>query len=265
VKAPAKVNFTLKVGKKRPDGFHPVESVMCAVNLFDYLTLDVEFGDCISKSEIRISSDSNEIPHDASNLAWRAAELFLETVKRHAYINIYIEKNIPVCAGLAGGSTDASAVLYALNKVFLYPLSDEKIDELCAKLGSDLNFCLRGGTKMCLGRGEIIVEHDFIDRDITIVKPLNLKISAKEAYQRLDECFEAGRMSNMQNDLEFALLDCHAELKFLHGLGLQMSGSGPSFFACVPCLEKSLKDKLDGEYLVIEGLKTFNGGICEVK
>ncbi len=268
IKTPAKINLTLKVEKKRPDGFHPIESVMAAVNLFDYIYIETKSKQTKhDKKEpvINISSNSFEIPHDKNNIAYKAAYLFfaacpLDVSLKTDEVNIYIEKNIPVCAGLAGGSTNASGVIYGLNKIFNMPLSGEKISMLLEKLGSDLNFCFEGGRKLCKGRGEILEKLEFEPMPITIVKPKDLKISAREAYQRFDETEEK---SAFANDLEAALLPYYEELQYLHGLGFQMSGSGPSFFVQKSWLEDDLKEKLKEKHIIIENLKTIDHGVIE--
>ena len=105
IQCPAKVNLTLKVVGKREDGFHNIDSIMQTISLFDYLTISIENS---NKTEILLSGNSNEIPYDEKNLVYKAANLFLTQLKNQDYkISIYIEKNIPVAAGLAGGSTDA--------------------------------------------------------------------------------------------------------------------------------------------------------------
>lgn len=269
VKAPAKINLTLKVGKKREDGFHPIESIMQAINLYDYITLECAFTGQ-GGSDIKISSNSDEIPHDSSNIAYKAAKAFLDETKLGADINIYIEKNIPVCAGLAGGSTNAAAVIYGLNvlynRAFKKTVKDSKIQSMLSALGSDLNFCYTGGAKICRGRGEILENAEFIEMPITLIKPKNLKISAREAYEKFDEridkaVFSGG--SDMTNDLEWALLPYYKELSMLHGFGFQMSGSGPTFFVRKAFLEPSLKEKLACNHIIIENLKTIQDGVLE--
>lgn len=250
--APAKINLTLKVGKKRADGFHPIESIMQAISLFDYLDIEANDG----SGEIKLKGTSKEIPYDEKNIAHKAAKKYLEVSGLNLDINIYIEKNIPVCAGLAGGSTDAAAVLFGLNKLY-GAMNDDKIFQICAELGSDLNFCMRGSKQLCTGKGDIITPMPFEEFCLTLVKPKNLSISAKEAYQRFDELKVE---SDMPNDLEFALLPYYKELQFLNGLGLQMSGSGPSYFALKPQLDCNLAS----DYLVIENLHAINHGVFKI-
>ncbi len=254
VKTPAKINLTLKVGKKRLDGFHPIESVMQAISLFDYLDIEIFEG----TGKININGTSKEIPYDETNLAYKAAQKFMLAANLKFDVNIYIEKNIPVCAGLAGGSANAAGVIFALNKLNNNLLSDKIIHDICASLGSDLNFCMRGSKCLCRGKGDDITPLDFEEFALTVVKPKNLKISTKYAYEKFDAL---SVQSGMPNDLEFALLDEYPELKKMHTLGLQMSGSGPSYFILKPCLNFSLGD----EYLVIENLHAINHGVIEIK
>ncbi len=185
IQCPAKINLTLKITGKRDDGFHNLDSIMQTISLFDYLTISVEKSD---KTEIILSGTSDEIPYNEKNLVYKAAKLFLDTAKIDSYkISIYIEKNIPVAAGLAGGSTDAAGTLYGLNKLFDEPLSRQQLHELCAKLGSDLNLCLEGGRQQTSGRGEILEPLPFEEFDVSLIKPIGLGISAKEAYTKFGE------------------------------------------------------------------------------
>ncbi len=257
VQCPAKINLDLKVFKKdETTGFHPIKSIMQAINLFDYITIEIENSE---KIEIFLDGNSEKIPYDEKNICFKAAKLFLEETNKKAKVNIYIEKNIPVCAGLAGGSTDASGVLVGLNQIYQNILSKEKLHILASKLGSDLNFCLEGGKKLCSSRGEKMEEIEFSDFDLCLVKPKNLAISAKEAYEAFDSLKEEQK-SNMKNDLEFALLkkNKYEELKYLSDLGLQMSGSGPTYFI----LHKTLHKKFDEEnFEIFEGLSAIPYGV----
>lgn len=182
IAAPAKINLTLEVLDKREDGFHNLKSIMQAISLYDYLTFDVTDSD---KTQITLCGNSDKIPYDNKNLVYKAIEKFLEkTAINNKKIEVYIEKNIPVEAGLAGGSTDAAAAFFALNKLFNNPLSNEEIELLCASLGSDLNFCLHGGTALCTGRGEKTKRIPTKQQYVTLIKPLGFGISAKEAYTK---------------------------------------------------------------------------------
>jgi len=198
IQCPAKVNLTLKVTGKREDGFHNIDSTMQTINLFDFLTISVEKNNV---NEIVLSGNSDEIPYNEKNLVYKAGMLFLSVSGFDGYkITVYIEKNIPVAAGLAGGSTDAAGMLYGLNKLFDECLSREQLHELCAQLGSDLNFCLEGGRQKTSGRGEILEPLPFEDFEISLIKPINLGISAKEAYTKFAE-----KMKNMPPTLTLPL------------------------------------------------------------
>ena len=253
VKCPAKINLDLKVFPVQENGFHPIKSIMQTISLFDYMTIKVSDG-----SGIFLSGNSEEIPYDEKNICYKAAKLFLESINQNKKICIYIDKNIPVCAGLAGGSTNASGVLFGLNKLLNNPLSNGEIHSLASKLGSDLNFCLEGGRQLCEGRGEKLTKLPFEKFELSLIKPKSLKISAARAYSAFDNLKEK---SNMANDLEFALLNEFEELKYLHSLGFQMSGSGPTYFIKKPLIDI----ELDENFQVIENLKAVDFGVCEVK
>ena len=237
IQCPAKINLTLKITGKRPDGFHNIESIMQTINLYDYLTISAEPSE---KFEITLAGNNTEIPYDEKNLVYKASMLFVERTNLSPHkIDIYIEKNIPVSAGLAGGSTDAAGTLYGLNKIFNEPLSKRELHELCAKLGSDLNFCLEGGRQMTTGRGEILKPLEFEEFSLSLIKPKNLGISAKEAYTKFSDKLnngfisEFGNRKNFANDLEWAVIDDYNELKTIKKLYPEsvMSGSGSSYFS----------------------------------
>ena len=189
IQCPAKINLTLKITGKRPDGFHDIESVMQTINLFDYLTISTAAN---GKFEINLSGTSSEIPYNEKNLVYKAALLFIErTNLQPCKINVFIEKNIPVAAGLAGGSTDAAGMLYGLNKLYGEPLNRFELHELCAKLGSDLNMCLEGGRQKATGRGEILEKLPFEEFEVSLIKPVSLGISAKDAYTKFSRKMES--------------------------------------------------------------------------
>ncbi len=264
IQCPAKINLTLKILGKRQDGFHNIESIMQTINLYDYLTINVKKSDNL---EINLSGNNNEIPYNEKNLVYKAAKLFFDNTNISPHqIEIYIDKNIPVAAGLAGGSTDAAGTLYGLNKIFDEPLSKKKLHELCAKLGSDLNFCLEGGRQMTKGRGEILEKLPFEELSISLIKPKNLGISAKEAYTKFSEKnsqnFQSkyGSKNNFKNDLEWALIDDYKELQNIKNLYPQsiMSGSGSTYFSVNSefCPTEN--------YWTANNLKSTEEGICVV-
>jgi 4-diphosphocytidyl-2-C-methyl-D-erythritol kinase len=255
IQCPAKINLNLKITGKLEGGFHAIESIMQTISLYDYLTIGVE--DSVENAII-LSGNSNEIPYDETNLVYKAARLYLETAKiTNKKISIYIEKNIPIAAGLAGGSTDGAGVLHGLNKIFLC-FDFEDLDNLCAKLGSDLNVCLHGGRILAKGRGEIITPLAFEEFDVSLIKPINLGISAKEAYTKFSQKKESNH--NYENDLEWAVIDDYPQLQYIKQKYPKsiMTGSGSTYFM------------IDGEfenengYWVKNGLKSVNFGVREV-
>lgn len=246
IQCPAKINLTLKITGKREDGFHNIESIMQTISLFDYLTIDVMPAD---KKEISLSGTSSEIPYNEKNLVYKAAELFIDKTNIPLHkINIFIEKNIPVAAGLAGGSTDAAGTLYGLNKIFDEPLNKNELHELCKKLGSDLNFCLEGGRQMTSGRGEILEALPYEEFSLSLIKPEHLGISAKEAYTKFAQKEKIGR-ENFVNDLEWAVIDDYEELQKIKSLYPKsiMSGSGSTYYT------------VNGEFKHMEGYWLKNG------
>jgi len=253
VKCPAKINLDLMVCDiDKKTGYHNIKTIMQAINLFDYITIKLKEG-----ADIVLGGTDVEIPYNEDNLCYKAARIFLEKIQKNYSTDIFIEKNIPVAAGLAGGSTDAAGVLYGLNKLHNNILNDDELNELASKLGSDLNFCLKGGTKLCTGRGERIIDMPFFEFDLSLVKPKNLKILAREAYSAYDEL---KKESTMRNDLEFALIDKYEELQFLNSKGMQMTGSGPTYFI----RKKEIDFEIDeNKYLVINNLKSVPYGVKE--
>lgn len=275
VQAPAKINLTLDVIGRRQDGFHDLKSIMHAISLYDFLTFKLEDAEGLT---IELSGNSDEIPYDEHNLVYKAAIKFFEAASvQNAKISIYIEKNIPVAAGLAGGSTDAAATLFALNKLYDNILSDEKINALCASLGSDLNFCLKGGCAICTSRGEKIRPIPFLELSVSIVKPKNLKISAKEAFEEYDfqeekNCINSTEaltklivcghfdQSLIHNDLEPPILRKYSGANNIkYNLeNSHMSGSGPIFYTLTD--ELSVIFEPD-EFIFVEHLRTIGDGV----
>lgn len=308
VKCPAKINLTLEILNKREDGFHNIQSVMQTIDLFDILTIKIEEsknsnivvqskhdlkqesrlglptqqqqnGDALiaGRFSIKLTGTSDEIPYDERNLVYKTAKLFFENSVHSSQftVHIHIEKNIPIAAGLAGGSTDAAGTLWGLNKLFNNILSDKELHELCAKLGSDLNFCLEGGCQLATSRGEILEKLPFQEFSLSLIKPKNLGISAKEAYTKFSELKNKPNLNmtkklvnalnqgnaNLQeflhNDLEIALIEDYQELKQIKTAYPKslMSGSGSTFFI----LENDVKN-INNDFWLKTGLKSVSHG-----
>ncbi len=167
VRAPAKINLTLEILRRRADGYHDVKTVMQAIDLADELAITLERGEGIT-----VAVEGAELPAGRSNLAFRAAELVLEAIRARGAaraaatgslrevlagryrVSMHLKKRIPVAAGLGGGSADAAAVLAGLNHLMGCPLGSSEIGQLAAQLGSDVPFFLVGGTCLATGRGE---------------------------------------------------------------------------------------------------------------
>ena len=235
VQCPAKINLTLKVVNKRSDGYHNIDSIMQTINLYDYLTISVSTS---TKFEIELSGNSPGIPYDNRNLVYKAAELFFKNYPAGSQkICINIEKNIPIAAGLAGGSTDAAGTLYGLNKIYNEVYSTSELHELCAKLGSDLNVCLTGGCLKTSGRGEIIVPVEYKSYNVRLIKPVGLGISAKEAYTKFSSKIENNEdldsRNEYVNDLEWAIINDYPRLKHIKEKYKTsvMTGSGSTYFS----------------------------------
>lgn len=275
IKCPAKINLTLEVLNRRPDGFHNIKSIMQLISLYDYLTISIRHA---HNNKILLSGNSDEITYDNNNLIYKACELFIKEADLHDIeIEIYLEKNIPIAAGLAGGSTDGAGTIWGLNKL-LEIFDDAQINALCAKLGSDLNVCLNGGCILATSRGEVTSKLPVINSDVTLIKPVNLGISAKEAYTKYSQK-EIKLQNNMTekmiqainegtditpflyNDLEYAVFDDYPELQEIKKAYPKaiMSGSGSTYFV----LENITDKKLNDNYLYINNLKFISEGVSQ--
>ena len=148
-KAPAKINLLLDVLRKRDDGYHEVEMIMTMVDLADRLEMEE-----LPRDTIIISSQVGYIPLDEKNLAFQAARLIKERYDVKQGVYIHLDKKIPVAAGLAGGSSDAAAALRGLNRLWKLQIPEDELCRLGAELGSDVPFCVTGGTAIARGRGE---------------------------------------------------------------------------------------------------------------
>ncbi|MGN1456462.1 MAG: 4-(cytidine 5'-diphospho)-2-C-methyl-D-erythritol kinase [Acutalibacteraceae bacterium] len=183
VLAPAKLNLFLDITGKRNDGYHIVNMIMQSVSLFDEVTVTTEDGE-----DITVSCTDKNIPCDSTNTAYIAAQKFFEYAEiAPTGLSIKIRKRIPSQAGMAGGSTDAAAVLIAMNEMFETDYSQSELAEIAAEVGADVPFCLFGGTMTATGIGTILSPlPDIPDCFIVIVKP-EINISTKAAYQKSDE------------------------------------------------------------------------------
>ena len=267
-RANAKVNLYLDVLAKREDGFHDIRTVMHSVTFGDELVISVEPS---PETSVRISVGGNKyLPTDSRNLAVKAALLFLERAKMTASIDISMKKRIPVAAGHAGGSSDAAAVLRALNKLYGRLFSISALNSIASELGSDVVYCLYGRCALCEGRGEIITKIRSNLNYYVVIAIGNEHMSTPAAYKSLDVVysdFDGTRttggderfdrlMSSLKNNtvdengifnvFEKAVLPLcpgAARIKSIFSsLGARaamMSGSGPSVFGIFDTLSEA--------------------------
>lgn len=257
VRAEGKINLYLDVLSRTADGYHSIESVMQSVSLCDRVTVSATRGE----GDIRIGCNLPFIPCDGRNIAYRAAHAYLEEAGIAAAVRIFLDKRIPVAGGMAGGSTDAAAVLTALSRLLGNPLPQARVLALAARLGADVPFCMRGGTALCTGIGDVTQPMESSLSLPILILLSRENVSTPWAYGELDRAYGGftaprvrdprlarltaalaagdadGVCQNMYNIFEEVilphrpqaakakklLLDCGA-------LGAMMSGSGPTVF-----------------------------------
>ncbi len=252
VKAPAKINLTLDVLYKRPDHYHEVEMIMTTVDLADRIGLELR-----NDGHIKITSSNSIVPDDERNLAYQAAQLLKDTYGIQMGVSITIDKEIPVAAGLAGGSSDAAATLRGLNQIWGLNLPLDTLAELGAKIGSDVSFCVYGGTALATGRGEKI-QHIPAPPTcwVVLAKPkigvstasvyggLNLNEvehpNTKQMIRAINEGNYDLMCKSLGNVLESVTFELHPEVVMIKeqmkkfGVdGVLMSGSGPTVFGLI--------------------------------
>lgn len=251
VKAPAKINLSLDALRKREDGFHEVEMIMTTVDLADRIDLTE------TESGITVDVSAGFVPSDQRNLAYQAADLLKKRYGIKKGVHIYITKHIPVAAGLAGGSSDAAATLKGLNQLWKLGLSLDELAVLGAEIGSDVSFCVYGGTALATGRGEIIQAIPAPPPCWVILAKPPIGVSTADIYKRLKvnevehaktaQMIESikqqdfrGICDNLHNVLENVTLELYPEVKNIKEQmirfgadGVLMSGSGPTVFGLV--------------------------------
>lgn len=236
----AKINLFLDVTGIREDGFHNIKSVMHTISLSDRLTFEVVPSEEIC---IELSHNSSALENDQDNLVYKSALKYLSEFHAKTKVLINLEKNIPIGAGLGGGSADAAATLRGLNRIFNLA-TEEQLFKMAAEIGSDVPFCLVGGIALCEGRGEIISPINEDPELFIAVAIGESRVSTPEAYRSLDEKFEycfAGRDDNNCNNKYFynifeeitnfsEITEIKENMKKNGAEVTLMSGSGPSVF-----------------------------------
>lgn len=263
LRASAKVNLYLEIIGDRPDGYHELVMVLQSIDLADQVELHP-----LSVDRIRLHCSHPEVPQDQTNLAYRAAELMTQKFPGLSGVEILIDKQIPVGAGLAGGSTNAAAVLVGLDLMWNLGLTQAELQQLGAQLGSDVPFCITGGTALATGRGDILAPLPDLDQLYVVLgKHRSLSVSTPWAYQTFRQQFghsysqdaearvvykqvrsrpmvaaiaQGDRTQigqSLYNDLERVVLPQYPQVLQLKEqfqqpqiLGAMMSGSGPTVF-----------------------------------
>lgn len=180
-KANAKINLGLDILGKREDGYHEVSMIMQSIGLCDVVTIDEGKG-------IEVTTNLSGLSCGPDNLAYKAALLLAEKFKIEPQVHIHLEKKIFMAAGLAGGSSDAAAVLRGLNRYWELNLTNEELRTLAAQLGSDIPFCIEGGTALAVGRGEIIKPlEDMPETIVVLAKPRNIEVSTAWVYKNYNK------------------------------------------------------------------------------
>jgi 4-diphosphocytidyl-2-C-methyl-D-erythritol kinase len=266
--ASAKINLYLEILGDRPDGYHELVMILQSIDLADKIDLRA-----IGTDTIRVRCEHPQVPTDNSNLAYRAAQLmaqqFPDSFAQYGGVEITIQKRIPVAAGLAGGSTDAAAVVVGIDLLWQLGLTQSELQELAAQLGSDVPFCVAGGTAIATGRGEQLSPLPSLDSLYVVLgKHRSLSVSTPWAYQTYRQQFGSSYVKDRQsletraqavhsgaivkaiihedgvqigqrlrNDLERVVLPEYPEVSQLRqafqdsgALGAMMSGSGPTVF-----------------------------------
>ena len=285
LKSRAKINLSIDVTGKREDGYHLVDMIMQTIDLYDIISIT----NIHKEDKIIIRSSSKEIPVNSNNIVYKAAVLIKETFKIDTGVEIFIDKNIPVAAGMAGGSSNAAAVLVGLNRLWNLKLTKDELREIGLKLGADVPFCIEGGSYRASGIGEELTKIVGLQENINILvcKP-NIFVSTKDIYQGLDISNIKKRPDNeyiinelsklnainvakeMYNVLEEVTIKTHTEILEIEKIMLKnnaegsiMSGSGPTVFGLyinksdANTCKKELKEIYNQVYVV----KSSNKGV----
>ena len=249
MKAYAKINLGLDVIGKLENGYHEVKMVMQTVGIYDELSFEK------AESGITVTTDSGELPTNEDNLIYKAAKLMWETYGIQGGIRIHLKKNIPIAAGMAGGSTDAAATLKGINRLYDLDCSLKELMELGVKIGADVPYCVMGGTALAEGIGEKLTALPAAPECYLLVAKPDISVSTRYVYEHLDaegtlehpdidgmvRAIEEGSMQGILNRLgnvlesvtikAYPVIDTiKNRMKELGAVGSLMSGSGPTVF-----------------------------------
>ncbi|MCK9217747.1 MAG: 4-(cytidine 5'-diphospho)-2-C-methyl-D-erythritol kinase [Firmicutes bacterium] len=277
LKAPAKINLAIDVLSKRPDGYHEVNLIMQSISLCDIIELKT-----INENKIIVATSSESVPNGNKNIVYKAAELIKDKYNIKTGVEIEIEKNIPVAAGLGGGSTDAAAVIKLLNKAWKLGMPEKEILNIGGMIGADVPFCIVGGTAFAEGLGEKLTPLNPIpDCFILLAKP-DVNISTKKVYEGLDinkidkrpdisgiiDAIDRGQLEKLAaklcNVLEGVTIDMCPLVQTIKksfieygAIGSSMSGSGPTVFG--------IFDNQNKAYYAYDAIKSVVNEVLLVK
>ncbi len=238
IRAYAKVNLGLDVVRKLENGYHEVRMVMQTVNIYDTLTLKR------AEKGIELTADNEALPKDENNLVYKAARLLMDSCHIGEGISIHLEKRIPVAAGMAGGSSDAAAVMKGMNELFSLGISEEELCRMGVNLGADVPYCIMGGTALAEGIGEKLTRlPDAPDCFLLVVKP-DIDVSTKYVYEHL-------ALSNIKR---------HPDID-----GMVEAIRKGSLQGVTGRMDNVLQSVTEREYPIITGLKCFmeENGACK--
>ncbi len=291
IKSPAKINLHLEVIGKREDGFHELAMIMQNIDLSDYLEFQIN-----NEGLIKLESDCNELSLASDNLIVKSANLLRKKFNIDLGANIFLRKNIPIGAGLAGGSSNAAATLIGLNKLWNVNLDQKTLCLLASTLGSDIPFFINGGIQLCFGRGEILEKLDSnIEYGVLLLKNPKVSVSTAETYKKYSNRFCDQYLTNkekienirknlrdnglknlsfdnkhitIKNDLQLVVENDNDSVKqslyllskLKNCLTFSMSGSGPTCFALFKDIETAKKE-LSANYKLFKD-KGYDSWVC---
>jgi len=293
IKSPAKINLHLEVIGKREDGFHELAMIMQNIDLADYLEFEIN-----NEGLINLESDCNDLSLSDDNLILKSANLLRKKSNIDYGANIFLRKNIPIGAGLAGGSSNAAATLIGLNNLWDLKLDQETLCSLASTLGSDIPFFINGGIQLCFGRGEILEKLDSnFEYGLILLKDPNVSVSTAETYKKYSNKFCDQFLTNrviienirknlrdnglknlnfdnkhltIKNDLQLVVENDNDSVKqalyllskLENCLAFSMSGSGPTCFAIFKDLNTAKKE-LKANYKLFKD-KGYDSWVCNL-
>ncbi len=291
IKSPAKINLHLEIIGKREDGFHELAMIMQNIDLSDYLEFEIN-----KEGLINLKSDCKDLSLSSDNLIVKSANLLRKTSNIEFGANIFLRKNIPIGAGLAGGSSNAAATLIGLNKLWELNTDQETLFSLASTLGSDVPFFINGGIQLCFGRGEILEKLDSkFEYGIILLKNPSVSVSTAETYKKYSNNFSDQYLNNketiekirknlrnnglnklnfdnhrltIKNDLQLVIENDNDSVKqalyllskLENCLTYSMSGSGPTCFALFKDVETAKKE-LSANYKLFKD-KGYDSWVC---